>query len=242
MEQTLRSLYKIQQIDLELDELAAGSGDLPSEIESLEQKLAEIDSAIAASDTALVELRGSRSEGKIELEELRGRSHELNERLRSVRNNKEYDATTNDIASAEQRLGDLTSTMSALDSKEADLLKEKDTLEKQRNEVSDLHSDKKETLESIQSANADELEQLESMRKETVSDIPDDLLEEYTTIRQRYEEAVVGTRKGACAGCYRAITPQTLVELRRNEELFHCEHCGRIIVDEELAGSVEVLD
>ncbi len=242
MEQVLRSLYKVQQIDLELDELAAGSGDLPADIGRLEVGLEEVATELSETEKALAELRIERSQGNLELTELREKAHELNERLRSVRNNKEYDATTNDIASAEQRENDLTSILAGLDTKEANLVKQTDTQEKRQVELTEMLADKKETLETIESGNAEELTSLTAMRKSTVPTIPEALLSEYLTIRERYDEAVVRTRKGACAGCYRAITPQTLVELRRNEQLFHCEHCGRVIVDEELAQAVTVLE
>lgn len=241
MEKTLLALYTLQQIDLELDELAAGSGDLPAEIEALETELGALTKDLSGSEGDLSELRKERNDGNLELQELRARSLELNERLRTVRNNKEYDATSSDIESAEQRTQDLTSTIAGLDHKEAEILKAAQQLEKRKEEIDEELADKKETLETIQSSNSEEIKGLQSQREDAVSDIPEDLLAQYNFVRKRFPDAVVKARKGACTGCYQAITPQTIVELRKNEQLFTCEHCSRYLVDGELAESVSIL-
>ncbi len=241
MEQTLRALYRLQQIDLELDDLEAGSGDLPSEIEAIDKELAEVETELAGTEGALTELRKERNEGNQELQELRTRAHELNERLRTVRNNKEYDATSSDIESAEQRTQDLTTSIAALDNREADILKNAQVLEKRKEELQEQLTDRKETLESIRSTNQDEIADLQKQRTEAVTEVPADLLAQYDFVRRKFPDAVVKARKGACAGCFRAITPQTIVELRRHEQVFTCEHCSRILVDEELAETVEIL-
>lgn len=240
MEQTIRALYRLQQIDLELDDLEAGSGDLPGEITQLESRLAELISQMADYESQLSIVRQERNEGNLELQQLRSRTLELNERLRNVRNNKEYDATTTEIESAEQRTQDLNSALASLDHREAEAMRGRQTVEKGIEETKKLLDDKKETLDSILESSSDEVVELRDQRQNTVKDIPGELLERYTYVRTAHNDAVVKVRKGACSGCYRAITPQTLVEMRRNEQVFFCEHCGRILVDEEIADSVEV--
>lgn len=241
MEQTLRALYRLQQIDLELDELEAGSGDLPEEISAIETELAEVEKEKTESEEALTELRRERNEGNLELQELKTRTQELNERLRTVRNNKEYDATSSDIESAEHRSQELTTSIAAIDNREADLMKSLQSLEKKQEELGEQLADKKETLESIRSTNSDEIANLQKQRKEAVGEVPDDLLAQYNFVRKKFADAVVKARKGACAGCFRAITPQTIVELRRHEQVFTCEHCSRVLIDEELAETVEII-
>lgn len=241
MEQTLRALYRLQQIDLELDDLEAGSGDLPGEIKQLEQRNVELASQLADYENQLAVVRQQRNEGGMELQELRARTLELNERLRNVRNNKEYDATTTEIESAEQRTQDLTSALAALDHREAEAMRGRQTVEKTIEEVNRLLDDKKETLDSILESSSDEVVDLRKQREEAVSEIPGEYMEVYNHVRTAHPDAVVKVRKGACTGCYRAITPQTLVEMRRNEQVFRCEHCGRMLVDEEIAASMEVL-
>lgn len=241
MEQTLRALYRLQQIDLELDDLEAGSGDLPGEIKNLENRHVELTSQLADYESQLTAIRQQRNEGGLELQELRARTLELNERLRNVRNNKEYDATTTEIESAEQRTQDLTSALAALDHREAEAMRGRQTVEKTIEEVNRLLDDKKETLDSILESSSDEVVDLRKQREEAVGEIPGEYMEVYNHVRTAHPDAVVKVRKGACTGCYRAITPQTLVEMRRNEQVFRCEHCGRMLVDEEIAASMEVL-
>ncbi|MBC8145402.1 MAG: hypothetical protein H7X80_07440 [bacterium] len=92
----------------------------------------------------------------------------------------------------------------------------------------------------LHDTHADEIAELRSTREEMVSNLGEELLGKYLHIRTAYPDAVVKVRKGACAGCYRSITPQVIIEMRRNEQMFICEHCGRIIVDEETIASVGV--
>ena len=240
MEQTLRALYRLQQLDIELDDLEAGSGDLPIEIEQLKTQLTGIDSQITDFESELTTVRKERNEGNLELQELRSRALELNERLRNVRNNKEYDATTSEIESTEQRTQDLTSAMAGLDHREAEAMRGIQSLQRTREELGKSLDDKSETLEAIMQSSSDEVIDFNAQKEEALSQIPEDLLERYRHVRTAHQDAVVKVRKGACAGCYRAVTPQTLVELRRSEQIFYCEHCGRLLVDEEIAESVVI--
>jgi len=240
VEQTLRALYHLQQIDLELDDLEAGSGDLPSEIKQLESELAEVQSTISEFESELSEIRRERNEENLQMQELRTRSIKLNERLGTVRNNREYDATTTEIAAAEERSKDLSKALSAFDDREAEILREVQTHEKKRDEITTNFDDKKETLYSIRESNSDEVEDFRSQREKALKELSEKLLERYGYVRAKHPDAVVKVRKGACSGCFRAVTPQTLVEMRRHEQVFYCEHCGRLLLDEELAESVEV--
>ena len=240
MEQTLRALYRLQQIDLELDDLEAGSGDLPGEIRQMETTLAEIQTRISEQESELSGIRRDRNAGNEEMQEIRSRSLELNERLRTVRNNKEYDATTSEIATAEERVKDLNRMLSQLVDREAEVLREIQGLEKNANELTTTLDDKKETLDSIRDSNSDEVEELREQRQGALLELSSELLERYSYVRSKHPDAVVKVRKGACSGCFRAVTPQTLVEMRRHEQIFYCEHCGRLLLDEELADTVEV--
>jgi len=240
VEEELRRLYKLQQIDLELDELDDRGGELPAEVETLQQRAETISQAISAEDTKLHEIRKTRSDSQIELQELRDRVRMLNERLRTVRNNKEYDATTTEIASAESEQQRLERQMTTFDTQEAAVMKEIESLSRQREEMVRELEEKHGTLTMLRETNADEISELRSAREELKGQIDQDLMKRYEFIRTAYPDAVVKVRKGACSGCYRAITPQTLVEMRRGDRLFTCQHCNRILVHEDVAASVSL--
>lgn len=240
MEEVLRALYRLQQIDLELDELNEGSGDLPTDIESLQRRIDDLTASQNAEEAKLKEVRDSRGNSNVAAQELRDRIKMLNERLRTVRNNKEYEATTNDIAAAEVELQTLERSTTTVNTQEAMLIRDIEGISRQREELVKEMEEKKETLASIRDTHADEVAELRTAREEIASQLSQDLMKRYNHIRTAYGDAVVKVRKGACSGCYRAITPQTLVEMRRFEQIFTCEHCGRLIVDEEIATSVTV--
>ncbi len=241
MEEVLRALYKLQQIDTELDELDEGGGDLPEEVDALQQQSESLKTALEAEEEKLRELRGGRSNANISIEELRERIRDLNERLRTVRNNKEYEATTNEITAAEEELHTAERNLSSFDTTEASLMKEIEMLSRQRDDVmTDLES-KRSTLTTLRETHSDEISDLRSTREDLLKQLSAELLATYEHIRTAHSDAVVKVRKGACSGCYRSITPQTLVEMRRNDRIFRCEHCGRIIVDEEIADSISIV-
>jgi uncharacterized protein len=240
VEEVLRALYRLQQIDLELDELDDGGGDLPAEVQELQQRSESLSASIEAEEQKLRDLRKSRSDSNVDMTGLRDRIRDLNERLRTVRNNKEYEATTIEIASAEEELRTKEHSMSSLDTDEANLMRGIETLSRQREEIQTDLEEKSGTLNTLRETHADEIAELRSQRESAVTQIDEDLLVKYKHIRTAYGDAVVKVRKGACSGCYRAITPQTIIEMRRNDQLFMCEHCGRILVHEDIAQSVTV--
>lgn len=240
MEEVLRALYRLQQIDLELDELNDGGGDLPAEVDQLQKKIDELSAAMAVEEGKLRDLRESRTGANNAINDMRERVKMLNERLRTVRNNKEYEATTADIASAEEELLSMERSTTTVNTQEAMLIRDIETINRQREELVKEMDEKNDTLTTIRDTHADEINALRTAREEVAAQISEDLLKRYRHIRTAHDDAVVKVRKGACNGCYRAIPPQTLVEMRRSEQLFTCEHCGRIIVDEEVAASVSV--
>jgi predicted nucleic acid-binding Zn-ribbon protein len=238
VEETLRTLYKLQQIDLQLDELDEGSGDLPAEVESLKHQIANIDASIEAENEALKSIQHTRFASGDTIQELRERVKMLNERLRTVRNNKEYEATTSEIEAVEAELRQKETGFTSFDSNESLQKRTIEELQERRDELNRELEEKLSTLTAINETHADELNELHVAKQELVSQLDESLLAKYQHIRTAHNDAVVKLRKGACSGCYRAITPQTIVEMRRSEQLFFCEHCGRIIVDEDIAASV----
>lgn len=240
MEEILRALYKLQQIDLELDELNEGSGDLPSEVESLQRRIDDLSASIGIEEEKLRELRETRAGSNNATLELRERVKMLNERLRTVRNNKEYEATTNDIQSAEVELLSMERSMTTYNTQEAMFIRDIEGLSRQREELTKEMEEKSDALNTIRDTHADEVAELRASRETIAATISPDLMKRYNHVRTAHGDAVVKVRKGACSGCYRAIPPQMLVEMRRLEGLFVCENCGRFIVDEEIATQVTV--
>lgn len=234
MDEELRKLYQLQQIDLELDELDDRGGELPTEVETLKKRGEALKNAAATEEKKLHELRKSRNDTHSEMQNLTERKRTLNERLRTVRNNREYDATTTEIEAADAEEQRLARYLVMLDTQEATIIKDIDTLSRQRDETIREHEEKNSVMATIRETNADEITTLKEKKVAIVGQIAADLLRKYEHIRNAYADAVVKVRKGACSGCFRALPPQILVEMRRGDQLFTCQHCHRIVVLEEL--------
>jgi len=234
VDEELKKLYQLQRLDLELDELDDRGGELPTEVEALKKRGEALKNAAATEDKKLRELRKSRTDTHGEIQALTERKRTLNERLRTVRNNREYDATTTEIEAADAEEQRLMRFLVMLDTQEATIIKDIDTLSRQRDEAVREHEEKSSVMATIRETNADEITELKEKKAEMLGQIAPDLLRKYEHIRNAYADAVVKVRKGACSGCFRALPPQVLVQMRRGEQLFTCQHCHRIVVLEEL--------
>ena len=234
MDEELRKLYQLQRVDLELDELDDRGGELPTEVDALKKRGDALKIAAATEEKKLHELRKSRSDTHSEMQSLTERKRTLNERLRTVRNNREYDATTTEIEAADAEEQRLARFLVMLDNQEAIIIKDIDTLSRQRDETIREHEEKRSVMATIRETNTDEITALKEKKTEIVGQIAPDLLRKYDHIRNAYADAVVKVRKGACSGCFCALPPQVLVEMRRGNQLFTCQHCHRIVVLEEL--------
>jgi uncharacterized protein len=103
-------------------------------------------------------------------------------------------------------------------------------------------STKKGELEKIISANEKEEKHFNKLAAEAKQNVEPRLLLSYEKIRKSYRNglAVVPVERDACGGCFNAIPPQKQSEIKQRKKVMICENCGRIMVDDELNGKVEV--
>lgn len=231
---TLRNLLKLQQIDSELDDINESTGDLPIEIKSLQNSLTNLQDKLKQNEAKLSELRSNRSNANITIQELRDKLEKLTDRLGNVKNNKEYEATNNEIDSAKTDITNFERSLGVLDSEEVAIMKIVENYKSEIEEKSEELKDKQQVLEELTSDYADDIAELNKVRLTLIPEIPSDILTSYQHIRTACNDVVVRVKKGSCAGCYRSVTPQILVEVRKNEKIYKCESCGRILVSEEI--------
>jgi uncharacterized protein len=235
----IKILYDLQQIDEQLDELEELRGDLPIAVEALRSKMNQIKKETEEKEEQRTGSLDKRKENEEEVEKLRANQKKFKAQLYNVRNNKEYDALTKEIDHSEELIKKLESENDSLADVSKRLADEIEALVPQLTELSDELKIKEADLKEIIKTNEKEEAKLRDQRQviEDQTKKPD--YSAYMRIRKAKGKAVVTIKRSACSGCHNIVPSQRQLEIRRNNKLFFCEYCGRILVSPEVAGITE---
>lgn len=235
LENRLRRLYALQQTDLKLDELDELKGDLPSTIEELREKIARLESQVKQQEDTIKSSMIERDKYDIDVATLREKIERYKAQQFQVRTNKQYDALTREIDGAERTIVKLEREMDIL-ADTSRLAREKiESLQGTLDEVRKALQDRQRELDEVSKANEEEELELNHEREKIVTRLERNDLALYERIRKaKAGTAVVPVKRNACGGCYNFIPAQRILELRKNNRIFTCEHCGRILVSDEI--------
>jgi predicted nucleic acid-binding Zn-ribbon protein len=241
LKKKLQSLYMLQLIDLELDELKLRRGDLPETVRDLESKVEEYKKQHSELDQQLVE-------GKRQCDEMEAVSLDLQAGIDKhkaqfdvVKTNKEYDALTNEIEASQKRIEENEVNTEAIREAAVKIREEMAELEAQINEKNVELVDRHKELEEVLAQTKDEEDVLLDKRKIAVSEVSDEDMVMYNRIRgAKNGKAVVPVRNNSCSGCYNVVPPQLRLEIRKHNKLYICEQCGRILVSQEIADETKI--
>ncbi|MFO8023354.1 MAG: C4-type zinc ribbon domain-containing protein [Perlabentimonas sp.] len=233
VEEKLRILFELQQIDSKVDQIKTLRGELPLEVQDLEDEIAGLDTRISNFKTEVENLNQQISNKKEEIKKAEGLIVKYDEQQKNVRNNREYDSLskeieyqTLEIELCEKRIKEYT--QQAKDKKE--LIDEAEKLHKDR--TSDLQN-KKNELDNIVKETQKEEEELNKKSEAYQEIIEPRLLTAYKRIRDNARNglAVVTVNRDACGGCFNKIPPQRQLDIKVRRKIIVCEYCGRILVD-----------
>jgi predicted nucleic acid-binding Zn-ribbon protein len=236
----LKTLYELQLIDDQLDELEELRGDLPNAVQALQDKMNGVKDQITEKETRRKESLEKREENDEEIEKLKANQKKFKSQLYQVRNNKEYDALTKEIDHTEEQMSKLENENDLLADQSKTLGEDIEALKPQLDELNEELKVKEADLKEIIKANQKEEAKLRTQRKEieALTKKPD--YSAYMRIRRAKKGKAVATiKRSACSGCHNIVPPQRQLEIRRNNRLFYCEYCGRILVSPEIADLAE---
>jgi predicted nucleic acid-binding Zn-ribbon protein len=232
MQEKIMALYELQKIDSQVDEINKVKGELPLEVEDLEDEIAGLNTRIENINAEIEEFNTLTKQRKREIDQAKIQISHYKEQQNNVRNNREFDAITKEIEYqeleielAEKRLKEYTV---AVKNKKAQL-EEAEAAAAERNV--DLAA-KRAELESIEAETADQVAALQVKADKAKSKIDERLLTAYNRIRRSVRNglAVVTVKRDACGGCFNRIPPQRQADVRVGKKLIVCEYCGRILV------------
>jgi predicted nucleic acid-binding Zn-ribbon protein len=235
----IKTLYELQIVDEQLDELEELRGDLPVAVESLRSRMNQIKTETEEKEEQRINSLEKRKENEDEVEKLKVNQKKFKAQLYNVRNNKEYDALTKEIDHSEEQIKKLETENDTL----ADVSKKlADEIEEITPQITELSNDlkvKETDLKEIIKTNAKEEAKLRERRKVIEDQTKKADYSAYMKIRKAKGKAVVTIKRSACSGCHNIVPSQRQLEIRRNNKLFFCEYCGRILVSPEVAGLKE---
>ena len=235
----LKVLYQLQEIDNQLDELEELRGDLPNMVRELEEKIKSFVGDVEAKEKEQKDSVKTRDENEDEIEKLKENQKKFKAQLYQVRNNKEYDALTKEIDHTEEQINKLDAENNSLADKSKVLTQEIEDITPRLDELNMELKEKEAGLKEIIKANEREESKLRQQRKKMESEVKKNDLSAYMRIRKAKKGlAVSSIKRSACSGCHNIVPSQRQLEIRRNNRLFFCEYCGRILVSSEISEDV----
>ena len=237
VEQKLTALYSLQQIDSQIDKIKIVRGELPLEVEDLEDEIAGLETRIANFQEEKDKFEQFITEKNESIIESNALIKKYTEQKMNVRNNREYDSLTKEIEfqNLEIQLSEkkIKEAKFRIDGIVADM---KDASEKLEMRQQDLAA-KKSELTGIIAETEKEEDDLVKKSQQNEELIEERLLTAYKRIRTNARNglAVVQIERDACGGCFNKIPPQHQLDIKLHKKIIVCEYCGRILVDEDIA-------
>ena len=236
IEQKLEALYTLQQVDSKIDKIRAYRGELPLEVQDLEDEVAGLETRINNFQEDTKKFNTEIANYKIKIKEAEALIKKYEDQQNNVRNNREYDSISKeieyqqlDIQLSEKRIREATAKSDDIAAK---IGTAQQRLEERKNDL----TAKKEELNSIVEETQKEEESLLKRSAECEGLIEERLLVAYKRIRKNARNglAVVSINRDACGGCFNKIPPQHQLDICTHKKIIVCEYCGRILVDKEI--------
>ena len=243
VEEKLKSLYQLQLIFSEIDRIKTLRGELPLEVQDLEDEVAGLRTRIGNISGSIEEIKQEEAKRRNKIEEAKAMIEKYTEDQNNVRNNREYDLLakeiefqTLEVEFCEKKLRQYAAELKAKNEE----IERTNTLLEERIGALD---DKRSELEEIVSETKEEEEKLRDRAKVLESTIEPRLLQSFKRIRKNTRNGlgVVYVQRDACGGCFNKIPPQRQLDIKMRKKIIVCEYCGRIMIVPELAGVKETV-
>ena len=238
VEQKLKALFQLQTMLSKIDEIKTLRGELPLEVQDLEDEIAGLSTRIERIQSEVSELKSAIATKRVEIETAKASVAKYKEQQENVRNNREYDFLskeiefqTLEIELCEKRIKEFTADEEVKSQEAAESIA---ALEERQKDL-DV---KKNELDEIISETKQEEEKLRDKAKDLETKIEPRLLQSFKRIRKNSRNGlgIVYVQRDACGGCFNKIPPQRQLDIRSRKKIIVCEYCGRIMIDPELAG------
>ena len=239
IEKKLIALYTLQQVHSQIDKIRIIRGELPLEVQDLEDEIAGLETRVDNYIQETVSLDKAIAEKKNSIKDSQALIKKYEDQQMNVRNNREYDSLTKEIEFqnleiqlSERRIREFTAALDQkrleIENLQKNLQDRKNDLDIKRNELDDIIAETEKEENDLVKASEDSKRYIEER-----------LLTAYTRIRKNARNglAVVQIERDACGGCFNKIPPQHQLDIRMHKKIIVCEYCGRILVDDAIVNA-----
>ena len=248
VESKLQTLYQLQATLSAIDEKRALRGELPLEVQDLEDEIAGLKTRIEHIEGDINDFQQAVAQKQGEIKEAEESVERYKKQLDEVRNNREYDTLTKEIEfqSLEIELCNkkIKEANAKVEDKKRELVRTNDLI----NDRQQALEEKKSELDEIMQETREEEQALKAKAEDLETKIEPRLLSSFKRIRKNARNGlgIVYVQRDACGGCFNKIPPQRQLDIKMHKKVIVCEYCGRIMIDPELAGvktvETEVVD
>lgn len=232
----LKVLYELQLIDTELSEIEILKGELPMEVDDLKDEIGGLETRVRRLADNIDDLEGEMSRHNANIQESTALIDRYQKQMDNVKNNREYDALSKEIEmqKLEIQLSEKKSREGAsfLEGKKETLVAAEARLAAKREAL----EAKKVELEKIIAKTVKEEEKLKRKVERARKKIDERLLKGYDRVTKAYRNGlgVVTVTRDSCGGCFNKVPPQLQLEIGQRKKVLTCEHCGRVLVDDNI--------
>ena len=236
VEEKLKALFELQLVDSKIDNIKRLRGELPLEVQDLEDEIEGLQTRVQNFEDEVVKLEEYITNKKNEIKDAQASIKKYTEQQNNVRNNREFDSLSKEIEFQtleielyEKRIKEYTVK---IEEKKVVIEESKGVLEDRTGDLETKNSE----LNSITSETQKEEEGLEKKSLAIQEVIEDRLRNAYKKIRgnARNGLAVVPVHRDACGVCFNKIPPQRQLDVRSRKKIIVCVYCGRILVDPDM--------
>ncbi len=238
VEEKLKTLYQLQAALSSIDEKRALRGELPLEVQDLEDEIEGLTTRVEKIKNEIDEFQRAITQKKGEIADAEASVARYKNQLDEVKNNREYDTLSKEIEfqTLEIELCNkkIREANTRIQEKQNELAANEEVIKERQGDL-DV---KKSELDEIMTETRAEEEKLKEKVKELEAKIESRLLTSFKRIRKNARNGlgVVYVQRDACGGCFNKIPPQRQLDIKMHKKIIVCEYCGRILIDPELAG------
>ena len=238
VEEKLKTLYQLQTALSSIDETRALRGELPLEVQDLEDEIEGLTTRVEKIQNDINEFERAIVQKKGEIADAEQSVARYKEQLNEVKNNREYDTLSKEIEFQTLEIELCNKKIREANNRIAEKKEELAANQEVIKERQDDLDVKKSELDEIMEETRAEEDKLKEKVKDLESKIETRLLTSFKRIRKNARNGlgVVYVQRDACGGCFNKIPPQRQLDIKMHKKIIVCEYCGRIMIDPELAG------
>ena len=238
VEEKLKTLYQLQTALSSIDEKRALRGELPLEVQDLEDEIEGLTTRVEKIQNDINEFERAVVQKNGEIADAEQSVARYKSQLDDVKNNREYDTLSKEI---EFQSLEIELCNKKIREANARIAEKKEELALNQQTIAERKEDldvKKGELEEIMEETRAEEDKLKEKVKDLEAKIETRLLTSFKRIRKNARNGlgVVYVQRDACGGCFNKIPPQRQLDIKMHKKIIVCEYCGRIMIDPELAG------